>query len=111
MDEKFHRSRILKNYISSFRNYGIKIEFRIEFQFRKIFRPLRKNLKYFGFGKLISGGITNSVNINAKGMILLPLDSSHRGESNKPKFIKIQSLDGLKIGHIIFLYMCDVRFY
>ena len=30
--------------------------------------------------------------------ILLSLDSSRRDESNKPKFIKFQSLDSLKTG-------------
>ena len=31
-------------------------------------------------------------------MKFISLDSSHRGESNKPKFVKIQSLDRLKTG-------------
>src|SRR5690242_15433210 len=45
----------------------------------------------------------NSVNIDARNAILLPLDSSHRGESNEPKFVKIRSLDGLKTG------VCTIR--
>ena len=40
----------------------------------------------------------SSVNINATKIKFIPLDSSHREESNKKKFIKIQSADSLKTG-------------
>ena len=35
----------------------------------------------------------NSVNIDARSMILPPLDSSHRDESNDINFVEIRSLD------------------
>jgi len=39
-----------------------------------------------------------SVNINTKNVILILLDSSHRDESNDINFIKIKSVDHLKVG-------------
>src|SRR5690349_6376694 len=45
----------------------------------------------------------NSINIDARNANLLPLDSSRRGESNEPKFVKIRSLDSLKTG------VCTIR--
>jgi hypothetical protein len=38
----------------------------------------------------------NSVNIDAKNVILLPLDFSHQGKFNESKFIKISITGSLK---------------
>ena len=40
-----------------------------------------------------------SVNINPREMILLSLDSSHQGESNRKKITEIESLDTKIIDH------------
>jgi hypothetical protein len=45
----------------------------------------------------------NFININPRKIKFILLDSSHQVDSNKPKMIKIQSLDRLKIG------VCRIR--